>query len=59
MDGLMRACRIDVRGGVEHIFGKVAVLLQAYLSGSRIHDFALVCRVYQFSMGIPIESSGF
>ena len=43
MDGLMKNhCRIDPKGGVEHVHGKVSVLLQAYLNGARIRDFALI-----------------
>jgi activating signal cointegrator complex subunit 3 len=39
---LKKACRIAVKGGVENRYGKVNILLQAYLSHAPIKAFALV-----------------
>ncbi|KAI9006624.1 Sec63 Brl domain-containing protein [Phycomyces nitens] len=39
---LEKACACDIRGGTESTPGKVNILLQAYITGSYIDDFALV-----------------
>ncbi|KAH7916335.1 Sec63-domain-containing protein [Hygrophoropsis aurantiaca] len=39
---LMKACPCDVRGGTDTSYGKVNILLQAYISRLHVEDFALV-----------------
>eukprot|EP01094_Clydonella_sp_ATCC50884_P027738 TRINITY_DN8091_c1_g1_i2.p1 TRINITY_DN8091_c1_g1~~TRINITY_DN8091_c1_g1_i2.p1 ORF type:complete len:1749 (+),score=740.80 TRINITY_DN8091_c1_g1_i2:384-5249(+) len=39
---LKKACEIPVRGGVENKYGKVNILLQAYLSKHQLRSFSLI-----------------
>lgn len=36
------SCRLMVPGGIEHTPGKVNVLLQSYISGTRLESFSLI-----------------
>ena len=42
LDTHLQSCFLDVAGGAENTYGKVNILLQSYISQTRMENFSLV-----------------